>query len=217
MKNFGLMTIFSLLLSTPITAKTHMIAEIGIFKCLKQTKETKEMLSSLNISTSGATNEEKILLGNVANTIEELTNQAGAQRILGGLKVIYKDVLGNRTDGGCLPAHQLIPGQIHMGRQCSNGFKIPYTEGILIHEMGHFVANKNGLYSQYNKNVRRNCKLTTYMHKSRAGKKHKNRNEEFAEVFAAYLLYGKKLKRKCKQSYEFMRDHVFIGSESACR
>lgn len=214
------MTLLILLLS-PLThglsAKTHMIAEVGSIKCLKKTRETRAVLNSLDITTKGATTQEKDLLANVANTIEELTNQAGAQRILGGLKVVFKDVLGDRTDGGCLPAHQLIRHQIHMGRKCSNGYKIPYTEGILIHEMGHFVANKNGLYGRYNREVNRKCKLTNYMLKSRAGKKHSNRNEEFAEVFAAYLLYGKKLRRKCKKSYNFMRDHVFMGSESACR
>ncbi len=70
--------------------------------------------------------------------------------------------------------------------------------------MGHFVANKLGLYTKYNRAVRKQCKLTTYMQKSRAGKKHRNRDEEFAEVFAAYLIYGNKLKSKCKKAYEFM-------------
>lgn len=198
-------------------AKPHMIAEVGDIKCIEKSANIKKQLSDLRIDTLGANRTEKKLLANVAETIEKLTNQQQAEKILGGLLVNFKDVLRSHSSGGCLPAHQLVSGQIHIGRKCANGVKIPLQEGILVHEIGHFVANKLGLYPKYEKKVSRKCKLTNYMRSNRDGRKHNNRNEEFAEVFAAYLIYGKKLQKSCKKSYEFMRDELFLGTESICR
>ncbi len=126
-KTLFITALLSLFLNPTFAKKAHMIAELGDIKCLKKTSQVGATLDSLNISVDGATRAEKKLVADVGNTLEELTNQAGAERILGGLTIKFKDVLGNRSDGGCLPAHQLVRNQIHMGRKCSNGMKIPYT------------------------------------------------------------------------------------------
>ncbi len=209
--------IIMLTIFNPIFAKPHMIAELGDLSCIEKSTNVKKQLSEVNIKTTGASRSEKKLLANVTETIEKLTNQQQAETILGGLTVNFKDVLRSHSSGGCLPAHQLVPKQISIGRKCANGYEIKLQEGIVIHEIGHFVANKLGLYSKYTNQVSRRCRLTSYMRFTRTGRKHKNRNEEFAEVFAAYLIYGKKLKRSCKKSYEFMRKNLFLGTESLCR
>lgn len=207
---------FILLIPTLAYSKPHMIAEVGKLSCLDRAKSPKSLIKEMGITTSGTKRSELKVVANTAETISKMTNDAQTKRIMSGLKVFFKKTLGNNSSGGCLPAHQLIPRQIHMGRTCPNGYKIPNVEGIFVHELGHFVANKLGLYPKYRTQVKKRCKISKYMYQTRTGRKHKSINEEFAEVFAAYLIYPKKLKRKCPQSYEFMRKKLFLGSEAAC-
>ena len=197
-------------------AKPHMIAEVGKLSCLRKAKSPKLLLKSYKITLKGASRSERKVVANTAESIAQLTNDAQVRKIMSGLSVYFKKTLGNSSHGGCLPAHQLIPGEIHMGRTCKSGYKIPNVEGIFVHELGHFVANKHGMYPKYRSSVKKRCKISTYMYQNSAGKKHRSINEEFAEVFASYLIYPKKLKKKCPQSYKFLRDKLFLGSEATC-
>ncbi len=197
-------------------AKSHMVAEMADMNCLATPSSTNKAIDDSRVTLKGANRDEKKLVAKVYETIESLTNQQQAERILSGLTIVFEDHLGNRTDGGCLPAHQLKRNHIYMARKCPNGMKIPYREGILIHEVGHFVANKLGLYSRYDSMVKSKCKMTTYMSKSSAGRVHSNRREEFAEVFASYLVAPKKLKSSCRKNYNFMRENLFLGVENSC-
>ncbi len=202
-------------------AKIGMIAEVGNLACLSDNKG--KMTAQVGVRLKGANAKEKNLVEKVVQTIIELTNEQQAERLLSGLTINFEDVLRQSTTGGCLPAHQLVRNQIFMARYCKrkNGthFDIPKKEGILIHEIGHFVANKRGFYPQYNEAVSqwRKCKISRYMVQSSSGQKHSNRNEEFAEVFAAYLIYPKELKRKCKKSYNFLKDALFLGQHQSCK
>lgn len=210
-----------LLLSLPFNSfgagkKHHMVAEGANLNCIEKASRYKAITENAGVVLDGANKAEKKMVGNLINTIENLTNQAQAEKLLHGLTIRFKNVLGSHSSGGCLPAHQLVRNEIHIGRKCADGMEIPFRDGILIHEIGHFVANKHGLYPQHAKKVRKKCKLTQYMSSTRTGKKHRNRNEEFAEVFAAYLILGKDLKRKCKGSYEFLKEELFLGSHSNC-
>ncbi len=197
-----------------------MIAEVADVKCLSQSSLNNDLITRVGIKVEGATHEEMKQLSQFIQSLIELTNEQQAIHLLSGLKVVFKDILGDTSVGSCLPAHQLVRNQIHIGRFCksSKGKKlvIPYREGILIHEMGHFVANKHGFYGQYKASVKRKCKLSPYMSKMSNGKKHRNRNEEFAEVFASYFLYGKKLRRKCRKSYAFFKERLFLDNNSNC-
>jgi len=193
-----------------------MVAQGANLKCIEKASRHKALTEDAGVTLDGANRSERKMVGNLIKTIENLTNQAQAEKLLRGLTIRFKNVLGAHSSGGCLPAHQLVRNEIHIGRKCANGMEIPHRDGILIHEIGHFVANKHGLYPQHSKEVRKKCKLTHYMSRTSGGKKHKNRNEEFAEVFAAYFVYGKKLKRRCKDSYEFLKEELFLGSHSNC-
>ncbi|TNE94963.1 MAG: hypothetical protein EP326_16120, partial [Deltaproteobacteria bacterium] len=204
-KTFGCLFITLLtLISLRSEAKPHMVAEVGRLSCLEKTTPSSKFFSDLSITLSNANKTEQSFIADTFETIIRMTNQQQAERLLSGLKIKIQNTLGDRSSGGCLPAHQLVRNEIHLARKCEKIGEIPFREGIFVHELGHFIANKLNLYNKYQNEVLKRCKLTNYMSKSRAGKKHKNRNEEFAEIFAAYLLYGKELKSKCKHSYEFI-------------
>lgn len=197
-----------------------MVAEVGDIKCLAKGRTPLRLLADAGVRVEGANLEEQKMVAQMIKTLQELTNEQQTERLLSGLKVVFKDVLGSNTSGGCLPAHQLQRNTIHIGRFCvtqkGKRVQIPLRKGLLVHEAGHFIANKLGHYPIYNREVTRKCKLTNYMKQNRAGRKHKNRNEEYAEVFAAYLTHPKALKRKCKKSFNFFKDKLFLGNNPSC-
>lgn len=218
MKN--LLVSLILLLSFGALAKPHMIAEVGDIECLSRNKDNSDILERLGVTLDGESRKERELVTRAVNTIVEMTNEQQAERLLSGLTVRFKDILGNTSAGGCMPAHQLVRNEIYLGRYCvgmkGQKFVIPGKDIIFVHEVAHFIANKRGYYSKYNKEVSKTCKLSNYMTKMSNGKKIKNRNEEFAEVFAAYLTYGNKLRRSCRKSFNWMKDNLFLGSEPSC-
>lgn len=197
-----------------------MVALVGDTDCLSKKTRDQDVIARTGISLEGATADERAFVTRVVHTFIEMTNEQQAIRLLSGLKLFFKTELNKNSSGGCLPAHQLIRNQIHMGRQCTleDGriYEIPAREGILVHELGHFIANKHGLYPKYNRAVSKKCNLSEYMYQSSGGRKHKNRNEEFAEILSAYLVYPKKLKRSCRASFNFIKDELFLGEESSC-
>lgn len=76
----------------------------------------------------------------------------------------------------------------------------------LMHELGHKVGNA-GSYDDYRDYVGRNkCGITTYAKKKT--------NEEFAEVFAAFVTWPDKLKETCPRSFRFFSQRLFPKSES---
>lgn len=78
--------------------------------------------------------------------------------------------------------------------------------GRLMHELGHKVGNA-GVYSQYASYTRgADCKITGY-----ATTKD---NEEFAEVFSAYVTYPDLLQQKCPKAFEFMSKRLFPNSKN---
>lgn len=205
-----------------IASKPNMVAEVGDLKCLSKKRGDHDVIARSGITLKGANREEKKIVAQVVHTIIEMTNEQQANHLLSNLKVVFTDRLRERTDGGCLPAHQLIRNQIHMARYCltssGNNWEIPHKEGIFIHELGHFLANKHNLYPRYNQAVpkRKACKLSNYMTKTIAGRRHRNRNEEFAEVVSAYFIYPKALKRQCEKSFDFIKDRLFLGTPPEC-
>lgn len=203
-------------ISSFAAGKVHMVAQMANMSCLQESASTNKVIEYSGMKLKGANHAEKKLVAKVYATVEDLTNQQQAERILGGLTIVFQDHLGNRTDGACLPAHQMKRNHIYMARKCPNGTKIPYREGILVHEIGHFVANKLGLYGKYDSAVGKKCKMTSYMYKSSTGRTHSNRREEFAEVFAGFLVAPKKLKKSCRKQYNYIKDQLFLGMANSC-
>ncbi|WP_374078785.1 hypothetical protein [Bdellovibrio bacteriovorus] len=78
--------------------------------------------------------------------------------------------------------------------------------GRMMHELGHKVGN-SGVYQQYARFTgRTRCRITGY-----AASKF---NEEFAEVFEAYVVYPDLLKQKCPKAFEFMVSRLFPNTNN---
>jgi hypothetical protein len=74
--------------------------------------------------------------------------------------------------------------------------------GRMMHELGHRVGGPGGGYGAYQRYVKGNrCAISPYS-KTKL-------NEEFAEVFEAYVVKPDFLEQKCPQSYRFMKEVVF--------
>jgi hypothetical protein len=209
-----------MIISSSVLAKPHMVAEVGDIGCLASGRAPIRLQADAGVKVSGANREEQKMVSQFIKTLHEETNEQQTERMLSGLTIVFKDHLRSHSSGGCLPAHQLVRNTIHIGRYCKTkagkNVRIPLRKGLLVHEVGHFIANKLGTYASYNRAVSRNCKLTNYMVQNRSGRKHKNRNEEFAEAFAAYLTHSRALKRKCRKAFNFLKEELFLGNNPSC-
>jgi hypothetical protein len=181
------------------TGSYHQIAEIANMSCLKADRAVS--LKSLNVRVGGVPSNKEAVVSKLAGTLERLGGRGAAKRLIGGMEVEVFNVLGKRSDGLCSPGNQLDI-IIKLAQKCPNGSKIPFTEAVLIHEIGHFAANKAKLYGPYRQSDKR---------------PHRNRNEEFAEVFSSYLTTPKLLKKRCPEAYTFMREEVLTKQDHKCR
>lgn len=93
---------------------------------------------------------------------------------------------------------------------------------VFTHELGHVVGNSSEegsgkrVYDLYNKAVSAPCHFSGY---SKVSHGHGARNEEFAEVFAAYLLAPNLLLEagpECRQAHDFMREKIFTAKDNRC-
>lgn len=205
-----------------------MIAEVGDDSCLPEVAEAdaKGILDRYKIYVNDDLNTKELVA--TARSVTQLGAMLGLRKNgrswLDFTSVKYVDELPVRSDGGCMPGIQTLEDgvpTITFARRCpkksmQGKMKLPIYEGTIVHEYGHVVANKGGFYPKYNAAVKEKCKISGYCSGSMAGRKHKNRNEEFAEVFAAYVVAPEELKEKCPSSYEYLAKHLFAGSDSIC-
>lgn len=196
------------------TRKIHMVAEIGNIDCLSRGKS--QDITKLGINLKGANRSERRVMESIAGTMISIAGESQAKKLLGGAKVVYQNKLRTRTNGNCLPAHQLIAGEVHVARKCADGSEVIARDGILIHELGHYAANRANLYPDYEKQVKKKCKISGYCTHNSMQKVFNHRKEEFAEVFGAFLLATDRLKRDCKQAYDFMKKNLFNNSNHMC-
>lgn len=112
---------------------------------------------------------------------------------------------------------QQYANRIVMSRNNSAGTA---NVGYLMHELGHQAGNR-GLYAAYKKAVPSRkgtagrCMVTSYCGKDYAV--HRERNEEFAEVWAAYITNPAMLKAKggpCLAAYNFFQSKVFPNGQA---
>ncbi len=193
---------------------THMVASVANTDCL--TKEGRSFKAAPpSFKSTGANRGESKRVEALIKGISQASGSM-ANRLLGNVDVRFYEDLGNRSDSkNCIPAHQLN-GYISVSRSCAGQFGDDMVDALVVHEVGHYAANRAGLYAKYNDAVpkRKQCKLSGYCTKSQSGRKHSNRNEEFAEVFSAYLVATERLKSMCPESYKFMKEEVFKGSSN---
>lgn len=186
--------------------------------CVARAPASAEGTQRSGVTVSGARGDEQRL---VHSAIARINVLAGGGRLseLRGLQIRFKETLGRpRTDGGCLPASQMT-GAVEIARRCAPGARVQennivgsYGTGLLIHEIGHYVGNRGG-YRGYPGG----CRISQYCTHSMSGRAHsahQQKREEFAEVFAAYVLQPDRLRQHpgCQAAYQHMR-RMFGGQE----
>lgn len=164
----------------PVAASGRCLAPVS------SAKEAREILSR-NKVTIGASATEKQMIA-VAVGIQQIELLAGtACSHVRNAKFNFNT--GRRRSNQGISA----PG-INMGNNHTPGNVVH-----LMHELGHLVGNK-GMYGPY-KSAVRPCHFTGYS--ARGG-----RNEEFAEVFAAFIAHPEMLKnsrqKNCRDAYAFL-------------
>ena len=163
-------------------------------------EEAKCVIASHKIKIEKMPDSEILVL---ASMIQEFDTLKGSSfNLTNGSKVRYLDELTQYYA-------QQSNGPIEIGPKAAGNFAV-YT-----HELGHVVGNRevaeSSIYSLYNKAVPTACHPTRY---SKVSHGHGARNEEFAEVFAAFVLAPELLdsvSESCNQASDFMKTIVFAS------
>lgn len=197
----------------PSSRDAQMISDVSNMSCLSR-RGSASNGSALQISHQGAKRAEKALINNLSASLIHFFGEATARRVFGGVKIVFKNSMTN-SSGGCLPGHQLVAGEVHMARRCPDGYQFPNADAILVHELGHFAANKLNLYPSYERAVPQRCQVSRYSTRMSSGKAIAHRREEFAEAFAAYLTATDRLRSECPDAYHFMKE-LFNNTDYDC-
>lgn len=178
-----------------------------VSKCIPPLKgEAAAILINHGVTTKNLTPE---YIDHVASTLNLMDELRGKTiNLFRGTEIRYvskMDIIARQTSG---------PIEI--------GFGGMRNRGIVVHEMGHVVGNKKfddkrTWYQLYNSIVTERCHFSEYSQVSYGG--FGARNEEFAEVFAAYLIAPEMLLEggpSCRQAHDFLRSFLFIAKDHRC-
>ena len=169
-----------------------------IFKKIDNLDEAMSILNEHKIKIVNLPTSELYLLSSIIQNFDELAS--------------IQFNLINKTKVRYLPDFtryyaQQSEGPIDIGPKASQNYAV-YT-----HELGHVVGNyevgMRNIYDFYNEAVKTPCWPTGY---SKVTHGHGARNEEFAEVFAAFVLAPDLLvdvSESCDQAAVFMKNKVF--------
>lgn len=126
---------------------------------------------------------EKEALAKVIYTVESLGD--GSFEYHKGAHYRFGNIWGpSRFDGRYI---QINPGGQNMKALDNKSQGGRDNHGVIAHELGHFIGHK-GLYTEYRREVGGGCHVSKYSKK--------RFNEEFADVFAAYVTNPDLLKNK---------------------
>ena len=175
---------------------------------LKQNPKT--ILAKAGIRTVNAKPAEIAALAKGVQQIQHLGG--GSWSPIKGARFIFKN--SSVKKGGVAYGEHV--GDIRILR---SGSKPDDNVAHLIHELGHHVGHQQDLYARYKKFVGKSCQFSGYCR--HVGKRGKPRNEEFAEVFAAFVLHPELLQKSgpnCQRAYDFFakKDVFRHGSQAKC-
>ena len=157
-------------------------------QCLRDAPGSNAETASAGVRIGGATAYEHTLVNRAVAKMDSLS-AGGKFHRLRGLNIVFLEALDRAS---CLPSSQ-ARGYVEIGRHCPAGSGMEYNfikdsgAGLLVHEIGHHVGNAGKGYIGYPGG----CHITGYCTHSSAGQPHsynQQLHEEFAEVFAAYVL-----------------------------
>lgn len=156
--------------------------------------------------TGGADADLSENVARIVQRIDSLTGGAGLPAVNGMVvwKVPNLDILARQTDQGLTMSSESVNNLANIA-----------------HELGHKVGNDQSpkspytWYGLYKKNVPGACTFTHYCRASGTNP----RQEEFAEVFAAYLTHPQMLLSggpACVQAFNFLRANMFKAKDTSC-
>jgi hypothetical protein len=173
-------------------------------KCVPKVSNPAGVLSRNGIGTRGnASAAEKQVLANGIGKIQQLLR---GRPLPGSWRTTY-NYISRPNHKGRYTWNQGIAA-INVRRP--SGGSAGQNETRVIHELGHKVGNA-GQYGRYKAFVgRRKCGITPYC----LTHKQTDRNEEFADSFAAFVTRPAQLKAVCPEAYAFFSTKVFPGSNA---
>lgn len=147
---------------------------------------------------------EKQALAKVIHTIETLGN--GEFSYHRGAHFRFGNIWGpSRFDGTYV---QINPGGQNMSALEDKTQGGRDNHGVIAHELGHYIGHK-GLYKEYRREVGGGCHVSKYSKK--------RFNEEFADVFAAYVTNPDLLKNKgpyCDLAIKFFNKKFGVDAKN---
>lgn len=190
----------------PVVTATFTYSPAMRGTCVDKSSVAENILSQHGIKISALPAAQKQILEEV---VQHMATHAGDRfDAVTGVKVRYiKDlqkVYARQTQG-----------PIDVGPRSLGNY------AVFTHELGHVVGNRTNsagqrYYDLYNRAVKNSCHFSKY---SKVSHGYGKRNEEFAEVFAAYLLVPELLLSfgpECRQAYDFFRSTLFTGQTVSC-
>ncbi|KHD87303.1 MAG: hypothetical protein OM95_15295 [Bdellovibrio sp. ArHS] len=172
----------------------------GYGKCLPRLVESADQVLDRNgIDTHKASEQERIALAKGIAQVERLLGKP----IPGDYQYDYQwiDASGAWNSG--------ISRRGFVTVKRPRGSPKGQLTGRMMHELGHRFghANNNENYNEYRQHMRgKKCMITTYCGKSL--------NEEFAEVFEAYIVNPDFLAKHCPDSYAYFKNKLFRNPEA---
>lgn len=185
--------------------KKEPIAAKGLCTPKISQNQAEDVLKIFNIQTRNARDSEILAIGRGLSQIQKLSG--GTFEPARNAKYIFRNGGGN------------ISRQTANGIEMSRGNTSTISSvAYFIHELGHYVGNANNgeLYSEYKSKIKSRCLFSRYASKDWTPAR--ARNEEFAEVFAAFVTNPEILLRSgqaCAKAFEFFKNEVFEHGELA--
>jgi hypothetical protein len=178
--------------------------------CVPPIKNTAaEILSDAGVRPVDATVAEAKTLAKGIQQIERLAG--GNFEPIRGAKMQFYD---GRFRRGGFPFGRFNGSFVEIHRAGSNS---DTNLAHLMHELGHWVGSRDGLYDKYKEAVSP-CQYSSYAKFVNTGQS--PRNEEFAEVFAAFITHPEILSKgspNCQRAYNFFAMEVFATGKKFAR
>ncbi|MFN7728308.1 MAG: hypothetical protein ACK5P7_04055 [Bdellovibrio sp.] len=187
--------------------KADLVASTGSCVGGLSESQARQVLAENNITFPGAKSEEIVALGKAVQQINAMSGDRTPQ--IRGTRVEFNNRMAYSRQKSTNPPVIEI---------CRNGHPHLGNVGLLAHEFGHLVGNQNNarMYSQYKSRINPRCCLTKYSCENRNPQP---RNEEFAEVFAAFIAnpsVAENAGGSCAAALSFFKGAFKNGAQAGC-